>query len=141
MRFLLISEQLRATNRSTENQTRWEIEQVSFNVYKMLVDRPSLRKYFYDSAAPPSDEPARSRVEAACELLLDYFETIVGSSSVLDDTSESVWNVYMQKIYVTSPALCAFLNRECERYTPALTALLDPKLSQLLRDKRAGRGS
>lgn len=43
--FVLLSEQLGATKEATENQTRWEIEQVSFNVYKMLVDQPSLRPY------------------------------------------------------------------------------------------------
>lgn len=149
--FLLVSEQLGATKDATENQTRWEIEQVSFNVYKMLVDEPSLRPYFYEGMALPALEPAqdpqeekagpaqllRWKVESACELLLDYFETIVRSGTVLDDTSEAVWHKYMVKIYRKSPALRAFLENERDRYTPELIELLDPALGRRLKEELA----
>ncbi len=151
--FLLVSEQLGATKDATENQTRWEIEQVSFNVYKMLVDEPSLRPYFYEGMPLPAPEPAqdhqqeaagpaqllRWKVDSACELLLDYFETIVRSGTVLDDTSEEVWHKYMVKIYRKSPALRAFLENERDRYTPELIELLDPPLGRRLREELAAR--
>jgi len=146
--FLLVSEQLGATKEATENQTRWEIEQVSFNVYKMLVDEPSLRPYFYEGKSLPvreahnqEEQPAaadlRWKLESACELLLDYFETIVRSGTVLDDTSEAVWHKYMVKIYRKSPALRQFLENERDRYTPELCELLDPALGRRLREELA----
>lgn len=143
--FLLLSEQLGATKEATENQTRWEIEQVSFNVYKMLVDQPSLRPYFYEGKSLPvheanEAEPAaelRWKLESACELLLDYFETIVRSGAVLDDTSEVVWRKYMIKVYRKSPALRQFLENERDRYTPELIDLLDPALGARVRKEIA----
>ena len=148
--FLLVSEQLGATKEATENQTRWEIEQVSFNVYKMLVDEPSLRPYFYEGKPLPiresqsqDEQPAaanlRWKIESACELLLDYFETIVRSGTVLDDTSEAVWHKYMVKIYRKSPALREFLENERDRYTPELINLLDPALGRRLREELAAQ--
>lgn len=145
--FLLLSEQLGATKEATENQTRWEIEQVSFNVYKMLVDQPSLRPYFYEGKSlpehgadveePPAAADLRWKLESACELLLDYFETIVRSGTVLDDTSEVVWRKYMVKVYRKSPALRQFLENERDRYTPELIDLLDPVLGQRVRKELA----
>ncbi len=94
--FLLVFQQLRAASQAAENQTRWEIEQVSFNVYNLLVHKPKLRPYFYDGLSPPPAGEERWEVDAACELFLDYFETIVGSSSAHDDPSEEVWRTYMR---------------------------------------------
>ena len=66
--FLLLSAQLGATKEATENQTRWEIEQVSFNVYKMLVDQPSLRPYFYEGKSLPVRAANDAEAEPAAEL-------------------------------------------------------------------------
>jgi hypothetical protein len=128
--FLLVFRQLQAASHAAENQTRWEVEQVSFSVYNLLIERIELRPFFYDNVEPPAEGSERWRIDTACELLLDYFETIVSSSPAHDDASEEVWCVYMQQMYARSPALRTFVERECSRYRLDLISLLDAGLGE-----------
>lgn len=128
--FLLVIKQLHSTRLAAESQTRWQIEQVSFNVYNLLVHKPNLRPYFYDGTAPPADGPARWEVDSACELLLDYFETIVSSRTEHDDPSEQVWCAYMRQVYTGSPVMRAFLRQESHRYRIDLIEELDGNLAK-----------
>ena len=69
-------------------------------------------------------------MDSACELLLDYFETIVSSGTAHDDPSEEVWGEYMREVYKRSPAMQAFLPKESYRYRIDLIEELDSELAK-----------
>jgi len=130
--FLFLSRQLRDGQESLrnqtfalENQTRWQIYQLSFSLYKLIVDSPTLYPFFYEGKELPKEcgpdgDHDRYRVLAAAELLLDYFEAILLSGETLDATTRGVWNSYMKEIYATSPAVRYLLTQKPGRFTKDL---------------------
>jgi hypothetical protein len=121
--FIFLWKQLRDGRQSLENQTRWQIYQLSFHVYRMLVELPNLRPYFYENKAVPEDEPAKSQVFAAAELMLDYFENIFLSKEAVDPDTWEVWKRYMRQLCTTSPALRAFAEGS-QAYEPRFVQIL-----------------
>ena len=75
----------------------------------------------------------RVRIGEACDPVFAF----VRSGTVLDDTSEVVWNRYMKKVYGQSPALKQFLEQERDRYTLELIDRLDPALAARVRKEMA----
>lgn len=125
--FAFVGWQIYQQRVTLENQTRWEVYQLSFSVYKMLVDAPELRKYFYDEIAVPDESTARGRVMAAAELFLDYFENIWLSKKekTLDGDTWIVWRDYMQYLYSKSPALKEFMTAHGARYNEHFRGVLE----------------
>jgi hypothetical protein len=108
-----------------QNQTRWQIYQLSFSLYKLMVDAPGLYPFFYEGRDLPDGKHAdadleRCRVLAAAELLLDYFEAILLSEETLDGRTKAVWNEYMREIYTASPAIRHLLMHNSRRFAPDL---------------------
>ena len=118
---LLIIAQLYKARKTDENQTRWQIEQVSFSVYRTFIEFPALRPYFYSGiSVPENDHALKNQVDAACEMLLDYFETIIVSTAEVDDQTETAWLAYMRSIYAKSAELKRFLREHDAQYSAAL---------------------
>jgi hypothetical protein len=124
--FGFVGWQIRQQRLTLENQTRWEVYQLSFALYKMLVDAPELRKYFYDKVPMPPESEARDRVMAAAELFLDYFENIWLSKKerTLDADTWAVWRDYMQYLHTQSPALKEFIAVHSARYNRDFRSIL-----------------
>lgn len=122
--FLFVIQQLRIGRRSMEAQARGLIYQLSNSVYKLFVDRPMLRPYFYDNMPIPTTEPQRSEVLGAAELLCDYFEHIHFTDKQLATELRDAWSAYMRMLYKSSEALRQFLDGMDSQYSPAFLSAI-----------------
>ncbi len=125
--FLLVRNQLKGDREALETQTSWEIYNAGSAIMQLFVKHPECRPYLYDGVSLPADEPLRSRVLALIELVCDHMENIILHRAALDHETYDVWVLYMQGLYNRSPAMRAFLLRECEgyRYSEQLLQLLE----------------
>jgi hypothetical protein len=118
--FIFLIRQIRLNRLSLENQTRSSIYQLSYNVYRLFIEHPDLRPYFYDGKALPESEPERSKVLAAAELLTDFFESIVHSSHIIDPDLRGTWFRYMQDTYRHNPVFQDYIETRGDHYTKVL---------------------
>jgi hypothetical protein len=126
--FYFVTQQLRRERSALETQTSAQVYQGSIGILNLFIDRPELRPYFYDDVPLPEQEPERSRVLAACEVMADHWENTCLSGQSLHADTLRVWSAYMVRVYRRSPALRAFLLREGHCYSNEFLALLDPEL-------------
>ncbi len=118
--FTFLIRQVRLNRLSLENQTRSSIYQLSYSVYRLFIEHPDLRPYFYDGKPSPESEPERSKVLAAAELLTDFFESIVHSAHIIEPDLRSTWFKYMEDIYRYSPVFHDYIETRGEHYTKVL---------------------
>ena len=107
--FLFVVIQLRQNQNSIDGQTHAQVYQLNQGIYNMLIEHPDLRPYFYENKDMPIDEPERSKVLAAAELLADLFEYVVLNEKSLNAEIRDSWLEYMRLMYHTSQCLRDFL--------------------------------
>lgn len=109
--FLFLAKQIRDNRTALETQARSQIYRLSFETYKLLVDHPDLRPYFYeDKSLDGLSESERQRLLAAAELFTDYFEGIFLARASLDEETVSLWRDYMRSLHGTSSAIRRFID-------------------------------
>jgi putative membrane protein len=80
-------------------------------------DNPGMRKYFYSGEPLPANEEERQKVEAAAHYVLNFLDYAINASHHLKEQypdnktfiDHGVWETYIQKTFLTSPAVCAVL--------------------------------
>lgn len=112
----LLYVQVRDARAALKSNTRFQVYGVNQAVFKLMVDYPELRKYFYEDQPIPEREPDRSQVLAAAELILDLFEVTVLSFHTMDIETRTTWEGYIRVTSLSSPALRHFLQAEQHRY-------------------------
>jgi hypothetical protein len=118
---------------------RGVVYQLSNQVYKLFVDHPELRPYFYDRQPLPEDEPDRSRVLACAELLTDFFEHIAHTGSLLDAGIRTTWCEYMRHTYQKNPAFASYIDNRRKFYTVKLLDVLGGGFSSVVPTRRKMR--
>lgn len=134
--FLLVIKQLRDAREALETQTREQVYQASSGILNMFVEHPGLRPYFYDAIQLPEQEPERSKVLAACEVMGDHWENILLSKKSLDRETLGVWEDYMAGIYLSSPSLSYFFLHEGYRYSNGFLQRLHQELPERSKQQR-----
>jgi hypothetical protein len=73
---------------------------------RLFIERPALRKYFYEKAPIPTDEPHRSEVLATGELIVDVAEAVANVIRLkqLTPEDEAIWATALE-FYGRSPAV------------------------------------
>lgn len=79
--------------------------------YTMAIDRlfvefPELRRYFYEEVEPPVEEPLRSQVISAAELIIDLADSVINMirHGQLDSADQDAWSAALIS-YGRSPAV------------------------------------
>ena len=108
--FYYVVQQLIQNRDATKNQTRWAIAQVSCDVYRVFVDKPELAlELFANESAPQRSGPGAAettaRLDAAAEMIFDYFEAIVESAGAVDQHTHNAWRLYMRQTLQASALL------------------------------------
>jgi hypothetical protein len=94
-------------------------------VLAKIVDRPQMRKSFYDNAPCPAEGDERARVLTLCELLADAFSSGLHTSELIDDmASGQGWRNYAGYVLSHSPAMAETL-RGHEDWWPSLVGILE----------------
>ena len=134
--FYYVVQQLIQNRDATKNQTRWAIAQVSCDVYRVFVDKPELAlELFANESAPQRSGPGAAettaRLDAAAEMIFDYFEAIVESAGAVDQHTHNAWRLYMRQTLQASALLRSFFDREKHRFTPNLREELAGTVDEL----------
>lgn len=110
--------ELKDTREALQSSASSAIAVRTQEVDSIFLDQPDLRPYFYDSKkVNRSDGELSSRVDALSELLLDFFEQIVVDTQLFDAHREG-WDLYIQGMFETSPALTDYLIAHCDWWPP-----------------------
>ncbi len=139
-----VTKQLELNRSAIKIQTRASLYHLSHLTYKLFVDNPQLRPYFYSNKPlPDCSEPDahslahehrcnRDQVLAAAEMLIDYFEHILHSESFIESDLFTSWVSYFQELYSKSDALKAYVEENHKLCSDKLLDFLkfDPHLSK-----------
>jgi hypothetical protein len=125
--FLFVILQLRQNQQATDRQTHAIVYQLNQEIYSLLVNHPDLRPYFYENEKIPCDEPIRSKVLAAAEMICDMFEYIVLNDKSLGKEIRKGWMSYMRRMYQENQCLPEFLSIASAQYSDDFLSVLGHK--------------
>jgi hypothetical protein len=95
-------------------------------INRLLVDRPSLRPYFYgEQELNDESSEERERVEATAEPFINFIDNVLTQMPLLPSNLAQPWRTYFASVTTSSPVLCEFWKRHREWYSEEMRALLD----------------
>jgi hypothetical protein len=98
-------------------------------IYRLFIDRPSLRPYFYAAQELTDESPEeRERVEATAELFIAFIDNVLTQMPLLPSNLAEPWRTYFRSVTTSSPVLCEFWKRRREWYSAEMRGFLDPLL-------------
>ena len=125
----------------------WETE---FKADEMFLQKPHLRKFFYDGVSIDENSPLYDEAEAAAEKLLDIIEHLLWQATLFPDLFAhdeptgkikwDIWNQYILDMFISSPLLLAFAEKKRAWYTPQVTESLE-KAQFILKQRSKATGS
>ena len=96
-------------------------------IYRLFIDRPSLRPYFYVAQELTDESPEeRERVEATAELFVAFIDNVLTQMPLLPGNLAEPWRTYFSSVTTSSPVLCEFWKRRREWYSEEMRGFLDP---------------
>jgi len=118
-----MTNQSRATEKALLSGIYQAVTDNMLDIDHLFIDRPHLRKYFYDNEPVPEDETARDQVLAVAELFTDFVDNHNTQSMHLPNTLIEPWTTYFQSMMCTSPALQNYWRRYGSWYSQNLACL------------------
>jgi len=101
------------------------IYESALSMDQFLIEHSDLRKYLYGRKALPDNDPDElERVSGAADMLLTFFEHVLGQKNSMSKAKWIGWENYISDVYKTSPAVQYFLNKKEHWYSEELKELL-----------------
>lgn len=108
--------QLRKNEEATWSTTVEHVHARMHDIHRIFLEDPGLRPYFYENAPVPAAGATgqagdrRAKILVMAELICDYFEQVIWHHHHLP-TSEAKegWNLFMEQLFQSSPALRSHL--------------------------------
>jgi hypothetical protein len=120
------------TARSLNYSQLWDTE---FKVDDIFIERPHLRKYFYEGTPLKPTDPHYAEAEAVAEKLLDVMEHLVWQPELFPDLylhwkgpgkiKWKMWKRYIVDTLASSPLLRDYLKKRKSWYVPELHRLAE----------------
>lgn len=119
---LFLYRQTRMSDRELRENLLIPLKTQQLEIDKLFIERPHLRKYFYDGVSLGEDEPDEyAQVSATAEYILDHFASVLLHTTADGaPLTSTIWREYMKDSFANSPALCATLERHERWYSPEL---------------------
>lgn len=136
------SEQLIIQNREFKLSLYASLTANVFEVNRILMNHPELRKYFYEGALVTNDDPIEL-VATVAEFILDFFSVLQEHNRFLQGDhlpSYDQWVRYIQDLFRSSPFLCVQLSTNMDWYESGLIRLFDEVRGEVL-DKMAAQSA
>jgi hypothetical protein len=94
-------------------------------VYRVFIDYPELRRYFYEGAPMPAASRKRARVLTVAEMIADTVDSVILDAATRVATGEhrDDWNDYIRHILAHSPTLVG-LASEHPRWWPEIMKII-----------------
>ena len=99
---------------------------LTLDIDHVFVEKPELRKYFYDGVDPAGEtDDRKAQVEALAELMLDCFECIWDIRRTYSRVDRGSWGRFVLDMLGTSPVLSRLYGeRSGQDWYPALDELM-----------------
>lgn len=125
--FLVV--ELRALQRSVQGGAHAAIYAQAADFRAHLVERPHLRKYFFDGAPVEPDHPEHDRIVTIAELFLNYLEYIAVMGDSFGRGNREALDRFARTALERSPVLRERLQANPASYSEALRRYLNPSES------------
>lgn len=110
------------------------------DLYGVFVDRPELRKYFYDCVPTPVEQEERDRVIPLAEMLADTIDAVLHTIYRFGaDEDHSDWTDYTKYMLAHSPTLTELV-LDHRIWWPEIASML-PERSSQIQEIEGGDGS
>jgi hypothetical protein len=101
------------------------------DIDQFLVENSDLRAYLYEGKALPEDPIERERVLGAADMLLTFFEHVIGQKHSFSKTKWVSLKKYVCDAYNHSPALQHFIAQKGHWYSDELKSLLKSEVESI----------
>jgi hypothetical protein len=121
--------QLRQVASATRGSTAERLAAQRYEVIRFMAQRPETYPYFYEDINPEetaADGTVIAFVQYATEMLANYIENVALQREHMSAETWRSWKLFIKSVYLSSPALRVFLQRDEQWY--------DPKLMVIIRD-------
>lgn len=117
----------------TESQRELEVHALlierNSNILEIFVEKPNLRKYFYDNIPVGNDNTEQTQVMTMAELWTDFFEQVTIQLPYLSPSMVPTWRCYAIDMYKSSPAIRKHFTERRAWYALQLRNLWDKNTS------------
>jgi hypothetical protein len=103
--FILIYKQLSKLNSTLINDAQGRLFVQNGEIRKLLVEKPYMRKYFFNSEKISTDHDNYSEVRTLAEMYANYMEHLVLQENNVNPNDWGLWTGIIRDIYSTSPIL------------------------------------
>lgn len=117
--------QTRLLNTTNRAMVSYNSNAMMHNISTFFLQYPQLRRYFYDNAPMPSEEPTRTQVLVLADMFLDLMSVTLNNAPLQSPEEASGWREYFRDLAKSSPALCDWWAQCCHWYEPPMHSLLD----------------
>jgi hypothetical protein len=94
---------------STQVQVYQSLIQNSSKIDEILIERPELRKYIYDSAAVPRSKRRQAEIESLIELAVDMIDNLTIQAEYVPRKAREGWASFAED-FLRQPTVVRFLN-------------------------------
>jgi hypothetical protein len=97
-----------------------ELQQIGLQ----FVERPQLRRYFYDGEASSTEEPEATQIRALAAVFVDFMDTVTVQVAAIPEHNRNVWHAFFRDLLATSPAIREYWADTSQWYGVDLRAVL-----------------
>lgn len=123
--FYFVVQQIRQQALATRGDTYTNLCGLSYDILKLMVNRPKLYAYFYEKK--PLPEPGDERVEVlcCCEMIANYCDNTALQRENIPDHVWQRWKRFVREQVAMSVVLRDFMREYREWYSPEVCEILD----------------
>ena len=123
--FFFVIRQIRQQALATRGETYASLCGLSYDILRLLAERPHLYAYFYEGK--PLSEAGNHRVEVlcCCEMIANYCDNTALQRENIPDHVWQRWRCFVREQVTMSVVLQDFLREYRQWYSPELGQILD----------------
>lgn len=127
----LLRRQLSIADRGLRESWLIPLKTQQLEIDKLFIDRPHLRKYFYEAEiVSDSKTDEYAQVAATAEYILDHLAGVISQRTADGKPlTSTIWREYMKDSFINSPALCMILEKHRRWYPKELYDIKEEALN------------
>jgi hypothetical protein len=122
--FIFVIRQIRQQALATRGDTYANLCGLSYDILKMIADRPYLYAYFYDRKPLAPEDPHRVEVLCCCEMIANYCDNTALQRENIPPHVWVRWRNFVAQQVEASVVLQEFFTRYSEWYSPEIGEIL-----------------
>ena len=115
----LSDESLRATQARLATVSQ-NVSMQMHDINRLFVDRPELKKYFYESAPLSKGDADHDRAMCIAEMIVDFMDNVLTQAPLLEGELSDAWRGYFEWVYQSSPIVRGYWDRHSDWYAAGL---------------------